>query len=245
MQWFSCNNNFHVVCSSYEKLTAFLLKSDATMIGIFILVGSVTMVTSGVKCGERQNMVKARVSACMDITKDSWRESHYKALRGTTHDLQLASVTLAVLSLFWLDSLSINWEIPINTLDSASVTMHFWLTHWGRVTYICVGKITIIGSDNGLSPGRRQAIIQTNDGILLTEPLGTNFNEIWSEIHTFSFKKMHLKLSSAKWRPFCLGLNVLMWGIPMISYRQLTVPCTALTAIREMVTLDHRSIHND
>ena len=33
------------------------------------------------------------------------------------------------------------------------------LTHWGWVTHICVGKLTIIGSDNGLSPGRRQAII--------------------------------------------------------------------------------------
>ena len=33
----------------------------------------------------------------------------------------------------------------------------FSLTHWGRVTHICVGKQTIIGSDNGLSPGRRQA----------------------------------------------------------------------------------------
>ena len=29
------------------------------------------------------------------------------------------------------------------------------LTHWGRVTYICVSKLTIIGSDNGLSPGVR------------------------------------------------------------------------------------------
>ena len=35
-----------------------------------------------------------------------------------------------------------------------------------------------IGSDNGLSPGRRQAIIWTNVGILLIEPLGTNFSEI-------------------------------------------------------------------
>ena len=33
------------------------------------------------------------------------------------------------------------------------------LTHWGRVTHICVSKLTIIGSYNGLSPGRRQAII--------------------------------------------------------------------------------------
>ena len=45
------------------------------------------------------------------------------------------------------------------------------LTHWGRVTHICVGKLTIIGSDNGLSPERRQAIIWTNDGILLIGPL--------------------------------------------------------------------------
>ena len=36
------------------------------------------------------------------------------------------------------------------------------LTHWGRVTHICVGNITTIGSDNGLSPGRRQAIIWNN-----------------------------------------------------------------------------------
>ena len=78
------------------------------------------------------------------------------------------------------------------------------------MTHICVSELTPIGPYNGLSPGRRQAIIWTNAGILLIEPLGTNFNEILIEIHTFSFKKMHLKMSSAKWRPFCLGLNVLI-----------------------------------
>ena len=57
------------------------------------------------------------------------------------------------------------------------------LTHWGRVTHICVGKLTIIGSDNGLSPGRRQAIIWTNAGILLISPLGTNFDEILTEVY--------------------------------------------------------------
>ena len=82
------------------------------------------------------------------------------------------------------------------------------LTHWGRVTYICVGKLTIIDSDNGLSPGRHQAIIWTNAEILLIGSLGTNFHEILIGIQTFSFKKMHFKMSSAKWRPFCLGLNV-------------------------------------
>ena len=75
--------------------------------------------------------------------------------------------------------------------------------------HICVSKQTIIGSVNGLSPGRRQAIIWTNAGILLIGPLGTKFNEILIEIQIFSFKKMHLKMSSGKWRSFCLGLNVL------------------------------------
>ena len=91
------------------------------------------------------------------------------------------------------------------------------LTHWGRVTHICVSNLTIIGSDNGLSPGRRQAIIWTNAGILLIGPLGANFSEILIEIQTFSFIKMRLKVSSAKWRPFCLGHNVLIWihKIPM------------------------------
>ena len=83
------------------------------------------------------------------------------------------------------------------------------LTHWGRVTHICVIEVITIGSDNGLSPGRRQAIIWTNAGILLTGPLGTNFSEILIGIKIFSSKRMLLKMSSAKWRPFCLGLIVL------------------------------------
>ena len=87
-----------------------------------------------------------------------------------------------------------------------------WLTHWGRVTHIRVGKQTSIGSDNGLAPGRRQAIIWTNAGILLIGLLGTNFSEISIKILTFSFTKMRLNVSSAKWRPFCLGLNVLSHG---------------------------------
>ena len=73
--------------------------------------------------------------------------------------------------------------------------------------YMC--NLTIIGSDNGLSPGRRQAIIWTNAGILLIGPPGTNFSEILIEIYTFSIKKMHIKMSSAKRRLFLLGLNVL------------------------------------
>ena len=57
------------------------------------------------------------------------------------------------------------------------------------MTHICVIKLAIIGSDNGLSPDRRQAIIWTNAGILLVGPLGTNFSEILIKIHAFSLKK--------------------------------------------------------
>ena len=80
------------------------------------------------------------------------------------------------------------------------------LTHWGRLTHICV-----IGSDNGLSPGRRKAIVRAIAGILLIGPLVTHFSEILMEIHIFSSTKMHLKMPSGKWQPFCLGLNVLKY----------------------------------
>ena len=56
-----------------------------------------------------------------------------------------------------------------------------------RVTHKCVIKLIIIGSDNGLSPGRRQNIIWTNAGISIGI-LGRNFSEILNEIHTVSFK---------------------------------------------------------
>ena len=67
---------------------------------------------------------------------------------------------------------------------------HKWpVSHWGRVTHICVSEIIITGPDNGLSPGRRQAIIWTNAGILLIGPLRINFNEILiGSIHFHSRK---------------------------------------------------------
>ena len=77
------------------------------------------------------------------------------------------------------------------------------------MTHTCFSKFNIIGSGNGLLPGRRQTIIWTNAEIELIGPLGTNFNKILVEIYTFLFKKMPLKMSSGKWRPFCIGLNVL------------------------------------
>ena len=112
------------------------------------------------------------------------------------------------------------------------------LTHWGRVTHICISRLTITGSDNGLAPGRRQAIIWTNAGILVIGPFGTNFSENLIEILTFSFTKMLLKASSAKWRPFCLGLNVLTY------VAQCCHPCTFLGFFVLVHRIPHQSILN-
>ena len=83
-------------------------------------------------------------------------------------------------------------------------------TYWVRVTHIWVSKLSIIDSNNDLPPGRHQAIIWTNAGILIIGPLGTKVNEIFIEIYTSSFKKIYLKMSSGNWRTFCLCLNVLI-----------------------------------
>ena len=116
------------------------------------------------------------------------------------------------------------------------------LTHWGRVTHICVGKLTIFGSDNGLSPGRRQAIIWTNAGVLLIGPLETNFSEISIAFEAFSFKKMHLKISSAKWRPFCPGLIVLSPSAYMIIGYNLRIGLNLIATEHRLCTVQCNTI---
>ena len=83
------------------------------------------------------------------------------------------------------------------------------LTHWGRETHLCVVKLTIIASDNGLSPGRRQAIIWTNAGILLIGPLGTNFNEVNRNSYIFiqenAPENVVCEMASILSRPQCVN----------------------------------------
>ena len=114
--------------------------------------------------------------------------------------------------------------LSINQSSENVCYIHRELSHWGRMMYIYVSNLTIIASDNGLSPGQLQAIIWTNSGISLIGPLGTNFSEILIEIHLFSFKKMSLKMLSAKWRPFCPSLNVLTQGYACSHYTYSPVP---------------------
>ena len=86
--------------------------------------------------------------------------------------------------------------------------LFYVLTHWDRVKHICISKLTMIVSDNGLSPGWHQAIIWVNVGIFLIGPLGTKFSEILIKIYIFSLKTIHLKMSSGKLGPFCHSLDV-------------------------------------
>ena len=78
--------------------------------------------------------------------------------------------------------------------------------------------VSAFGSGNGLSPFRCQAITGTNGDLLSIGTLGINFSEILIEILTFSFKKMRLNMSSAKWLPFCSGGDELTNPVPTPEY---------------------------
>ena len=81
---------------------------------------------------------------------------------------------------------------------SESMSTNKALTHLPQCRiYASVNQVSI-GTDNGSSPFQCQAIIWTNAALLSNGLLEINFSEIWIEILLFSFKKMHLKMSSAK-----------------------------------------------
>ena len=134
-----------------------------------------------------------------------------KLLEDECHKTPLmVKLTLVQVMVWWRQEQAITRaNIDIVLCHLMASLGHNGLTHWGRVTHICVSKLPTIGSDNGLWPGRRQAITWTNAGVVIIGPLWTNFSEILIEIPISSLKKMRLKESSVKWRPCCLGLDVL------------------------------------
>ena len=126
---------------------------------------------------------------------------------------------------------------PHSTIPSSSFTRsliltqphsHPHLNHWGRVTHIFANKITTIGTDDCLSPFRRQDIVWINAWIELIGFLETNFGEILIRIQTFSFKKMHFKMSSAKWRPFCHCLHFALIHTQSLPHPHSTSPSSSL-----------------
>ena len=123
---------------------------------------------------------------------------------------------------FWLQSLRVHcWTDNKSTLVEVMACRQRWqpmtkvtnaimissgqneLTHWGRVTHTYVAKLTIIGSDNGLSPERRQAIIWTSAGILLIGPLRTRNWNIFIEENTFENVVCEILFISS--RPQCVN----------------------------------------
>ena len=84
------------------------------------------------------------------------------------HDLRKKE---GAINLLWLSEL-LNLVAFLGTAESEVHIVHiscvivvYTLTHCGQVTHICFSKLTIISSDNGLSPDWRQAIIWTNAGV--------------------------------------------------------------------------------
>ena len=115
-----------------------------------------------------------------------------------SYTLELWTCLLKVKSaigLSWFGPLQSWYNSPtrycLSDMGTPRITGVFFITQWGRVTHICVSKLNTIGSNNGLSPGRCQAIIWTDAGIWLNGPLGTNLTE--SKLINFHSRKSILK----------------------------------------------------
>ena len=90
---------------------------------------------------------------------------------------------------------------------------HF-LTPWGWVKHICISKLTIIGSDNGLLPGRHQAIIWTNTGILLSGKENAFENVIY-EMEASSSRPQCVHLFGCEARIFCTKYSMIIIALPL------------------------------
>ena len=109
------------------------------------------------------------------------------------------------------------------------------------MTHICISKLTMIGSDNGLAPGRCQGIYLNQCQVFVNWTLRNKSQWNFNQIPTFSLMKMHLKISSMKWRPFCLGGDELnnwcaesCWGNAKIYLRFVLFLYTKMTQAVEI-----------
>ena len=121
--------------------------------------------------------------------------SYLWSLVGSINYTLIADALPALTQQHW-SNMAANARILINSLRPS-------------VTHIHVSKLTIIGPDNDLSPGRCQAIIWTKDGILLIGSMGKNFIEIVPEIYIHSLKKNAVE--NVVWNMVAIfpGFNVL------------------------------------
>ena len=134
----------------------------------------------------------ARISVCWGYTKPIWY-SH----NGTAGNISL--------TVKWLQ-LNLAVYIERCRMISKLTWIQTPLILCGWVTHICASKLTIISSDNGLSPGWRQAIIWTNARISLIGPMRTNLSETPIEIlQEIALENVVRKLAAILPRPRCVN----------------------------------------
>ena len=101
------------------------------------------------------------------------------------------------------------YTLALNHRINSNQSVVVFLTHSCCVTHICVSKLSIIGSDNGLSPAWHQAIIWPNTGILSIRILGPKFQwnlkqNLCVVIQENAFKNVVCEVTAIVSRPQCV-----------------------------------------
>ena len=101
----------------------------------------------------------------------------------------------------------------MNITDYWTVLYYWYLRAWINHELFWIPRTLLMFPSFVQSPWLQAMTIQTGISLGMCPAnerrrYWINFSEILIKIDSFSFKKMHLKMSSAKWRPFCLSLNM-------------------------------------
>ena len=134
-----------------------------------------------------------------------------------TNDATICSCIYALLGLDGgrlLISACNNWVWMTRTLCVKTIKMFLTINMYPiklRVYYLCCSLYLLLWWR--LCLGYHSNLVVCNLQCKHIAFWGTHCSEILIEIHIFLFNKMHLKMSSAKLRPFYLSLNVLRLSV--------------------------------
>ena len=169
---------------------------------------------------QRSGSTLAQVMACclmapshylnqcwLTISKIKWRSSKGKFTRDTS--------AINHWNYLWNQVPRISFKFPRGqwvkiTIEISRNLIDLWvLTHWGLVMHICHQPRPSLVQIMACRLFGAKPLSKPMLGYCELNSLRTNFSEILIKIQNFSLRKIHLKISSVKWRPYCLGLNVL------------------------------------
>ena len=113
-----------------------------------------------------------------------------------------------------------------------------------RLGDVCQSQLWPMGSSHTLSHSINSNRYSTQMCHAYPDiPLTLNWHNSRGNTDTFSFKKMYLKMSSGKWRPSCLGLNVLNSVTSYkCSYPRTCNAFLVLTQFQLQMTVNRRNI---